>query len=96
MEGSPDLDKKIDDLRSYMDGRVSDLSRKIDELKSYVDVRISDLDKRIDALDKRIDALDKRMETFEKSLSHIMKISWALAISVAAAVVSQIILGVLK
>jgi len=36
------------------------------------------------------------METFEKSLSHIMKISWALVISVVAAVVSQIILSVLK
>jgi len=71
-----------------LEGMVSQLITRIDDLKSYVDSRISDLD-------KRIDALDKRMETFEKSLSHIMKISWALVLGVLATLIANIVVALL-
>jgi tetrahydromethanopterin S-methyltransferase subunit G len=66
------IEKRIDDLKGYVDKRVNDLKesvdkrfesieKRIDDLKGYVDKRVNDLkesvDKRFESIEKRIDDL---------------------------------------
>jgi uncharacterized coiled-coil DUF342 family protein len=67
------VDKRIDDLRTYVDKKFEEVDKRFDDLKSYIDKRFEEVNKRFDDLksyvDKRLDDLrsyvDKRFEDFK-------------------------------
>jgi tetrahydromethanopterin S-methyltransferase subunit G len=77
-----DFDRRLEDFRGYMDGRLNSFDkrldafdRRLDDLKAYVDGRLEDfkvyVDMRFDAVDKRFDAVEKRMEGLERRLDAV-------------------------
>jgi chromosome segregation ATPase len=85
------LEERIEILRKEIYTQITEFRERVSKLEGaftqLVD-RIGDLDKRIDALDRRIDSLDKRID-------YVIKVSWALTLSVLATLVAQIIMRIL-
>ncbi len=61
--------KRIDDLRGYLDARFDAVDARFDT----VDARFDSVDARFDATDQRIASLEQRIERIERQLDMIFK-----------------------
>ena len=80
---------KINARLSRLEGAYTELSKRVDDLINIIDKRITDLDKRIDALGKRINEFSKR-------LNLVTKITMILTGTIAASIITQIIISLIK
>ena len=61
-QGFEDVNKRFEDLYSYMDKRFEDMYR-------YMDKRFEAIDKRFEAIDKRFEDMNKKFEMMFKFMS---------------------------
>jgi hypothetical protein len=59
------MNKRIDDLRAYLDARFSAVDAKFDAKFDAVNARLDAMNSRIDGVDKRLDNYNTRLERLE-------------------------------
>ena len=67
------MNKRIDDLRSYLDARFGALEQTMNARFDAVDARFDAVDARFEAVDQRIARLEQRVERIERQLDQIFK-----------------------
>jgi septation ring formation regulator EzrA len=67
------MNKRIDDLKFYIDARFNAMERELKAHFSAVDARFEAVDARFNAVDQRLSAVEQRMERLERQLEAIFK-----------------------
>jgi predicted nucleic acid-binding Zn-ribbon protein len=67
------MNKRIDDLRSYLDARFAAIEQTMNARFDAVDARFDAVDARFDAVESRISRLEQRVERIERQLDAIFK-----------------------
>jgi septation ring formation regulator EzrA len=65
------MNKRIDDLRSYLDARFGFLEQTMNARFAAVDARFNAVDARFDAVDARFDSVDNRIDKLEQRVERI-------------------------
>jgi len=65
------MNKRIDDLRSYLDARFAAIEQTMNARFDAVDARFDAVDARFDAVDARFDAVDNRISHLEQRVERI-------------------------
>ena len=71
------IEKRIDDLKGYVDKRVNDLKESVDKRFESIEKRIDDLkesvDKRFESIEKRIDLVYSEVSSIKTDIIKLMK-----------------------
>jgi len=67
------MNKRIDDLRSYLDARFTAIEQTMNARFDAVDARFNAVDARFAAVEQRISNLEQRVERIERQLDSIFK-----------------------
>jgi archaellum component FlaC len=70
-----DFDRRLDDLKAYVDKGFSDLKGYMDgrmnDFKAYVDMRFDAVEKRMEGLERRMEGLEGRLNVVHSEVSSI-------------------------
>ncbi len=67
------MNKRIDDLKMYLDARFVGLEQSVKARFDAVDARFDAVDTRFDAVDQRFSRLEQRVERIERQLDAVFK-----------------------
>ncbi|MDT7896200.1 MAG: hypothetical protein RQ855_08365, partial [Desulfurococcales archaeon] len=67
------VDKRINDLKDYVDKRFESLEKRIEDLKGYVDKRLEDVDKRLESLERRVELVYNEVSSIKTDIIKMMK-----------------------
>jgi hypothetical protein len=68
------MNKRIDDLRAYLDARFNAMDAKFDAKFDAVNAKFDTVNARLDTMNTRMDGMDKRLDQFNTRLERLENI----------------------
>ena len=69
----PAMNKRIDDLKTYLDARFNGLEQSVNARFDAVDARFNAVDARFKAVDERFAHVESRLDRIERQLDQVFK-----------------------